>query len=313
MEYTMKYVGIINQTDNLNNLHVSMHNIDADNARQAHATLQTMVNSLYKVVSLRVYPDTSEVIGLQRGAVLVARRTAINAVKREGTTEAYIREMQWTAINARLSGCDDASRVNAVLGDYSHDVQDMYSVSMVGLLEGYGLPIEDQYGKAYKALNAHLHALKSASTRELSIEYLRDGNNDLVPLGNAIAYILKGDARWIPAGDDDGDNSDNLHLDDVISRASAGLSARQQRILRLMVMGYSQRQIADAIGIDVAGVNRNISTIRDKMTDYINANAPEIVSHIYPDRVRAAVDARKKAAAERAKAYRARKKAAMQE
>lgn len=309
----MKYIGIINQTDGLGNLHVSMHNIDASDARTAHAALQTMPNSLYQTVSMRVYPDTSEAIGLQRGAIMVARRTAANAIKREGSPEAYIRDMQWTAINARLNGCDDASRVNAVLADYSHDVQDMYSVSMVGLYEGHGLPIDEQYSKAYKALNAHLHALKSASIRELSIEYLRDGNHDLVPLGNAIAYILKGDARWIPAGDDDGDNSDNLHIDDVINRASAGLSARQQRILRLLVMGYSQRQIADAIGIDVAGVNRNISTIRNKMTDYINDNAPEIISHIYSDRVSAAVDARKKAAAERAKAYRARKKAAMQD
>ena len=47
-----------------------------------------------------------------------------------------------------------------------------------------------------------------------------------------------------------------------------GLSPRQRQVVRLLYEGYSQREIADRLGVKRSTIRNHIERIRDRLRDY---------------------------------------------
>lgn len=319
----MKYVAIITRNHADGTQTTIAHTINADSTQAARAELDNA-----NAVSIRIYPSTDTTIGIMRGALMVARRTAVNAIMRQGTTTQHTIERETAAINARLHGCIDPIRINTVIAEYSGDTQEFYACAVSGLCDGVsmGLDIAGQYRLAYKTLNAHIHSQRAATEHEISTEYIVSGGGDLVAINTAIAAIIRGGDKWTAAASGNMDAGTAARLGNTIHAAMLTINPTQRRIAELLARGYSQRRIAEMTGRELATVNRNIAIMRDTIAAYIRDNASEFADTIKAAETAAAAkaaakimtvdrhtDASKAAAkatqAERARRYRARKAA----
>lgn len=324
---TVKYVIIATIGD-----HELTYTIDATDARTAHAHGAMIAPDS---ATIRVYPATMDTDGqinadgIARGALMVARRTAINAVIRTGGNATQCRiERELAAANARCHGAESARRIIDVVADYSADTQDFFAVAAAGLTDAImdGADIVEQYHAAYLALNKHIHAQRAATARELSMEYIVDGGGDIVAINTAVSAIIRGGDRWTAADSGNMDAATATRLGATIAAAMRTVSPTQRQIAAMLGRGYSQRQIADRTGRGLATVNRNIAIMRGKISGYIRTHAPEFADMVDSATVaaaaeRATTDSRTAAAAERkaaldratqagrARRYRARKAA----
>lgn len=321
----MEYIYTITTTDANGNQTTTEYAINATDARTAHNAAET--NKPHGA-TVRVYPSTATAAGIMRGAVMVGRRTAINAIKRQGTPTQHRIEREFAAINARLVGAETPERINAVIADYSADTQDFYSLALMGLQEGRtaGASIGEQYHGAFLTLNKYIHAQRAATEYEISTEFLTDGGGDLVAINTAISAIIRGGEKWTPTDGGEMDAATAARLGAAIADAMRIVTPTQRRIAELLGRGYSQRQIAENMGRELATVNRNIAIMRGKIAEYIREHSPEFVQLIRTAETaaaaqgaanggRTAAGAERKAAqdkatqAERARRYRERKAA----
>lgn len=276
----MKYIITITTTDaNGNTITTTERAIATTDARAAHTIA---ANDTLDSAIIRVYPDTSTAAGLMRGAVMVGRRTAINAVKRQGTPTQHRIECEFAAINARLVGAETPERIAAVMADYSADTQDFYSVALVGLAEARaaGQTIAEQYHSAFLALNRYTHSQRAATDYEISTEFITDGGGDIVAINAAFAAIIRGGDKWTPTDGGTMDAGTAARLGAAIADAMRIVTPTQRRIAELLARGYSQRQIAEKTERELATVNRNIAIMRGKIATYMRDNAPEFVQLI---------------------------------
>lgn len=306
--------------------------VDAIDARAAHAMIDDLPCATTGTV--RVYPctlDTNGYInedGVMFGALMVARRTAANALRRTGGSETQRRiDRELSAIAARCKGMS-AIRMAEILSEYSSDTQDFVDIAATGLIDAIDVTsnIEEQYHAAFLALNKHVHRERAATEYELSTEFICDGGGDIVSINAAISSIIRGGEKWIPSSGSNMDAATAARLGNAIHKALMGVRPAQRDIARMLAQGYSQRQIAEKTDRGLATINRNIAIMRDNVAKYIHENAPEFSDMIDNMMVMTAADratkdcrsedakARKAESdkatqAERARRYRARKAA----
>ena len=317
----MKYLAISKYLDENGEQIEVWDDILASNARDAHDKMASMepANAV-----IRVYPDTTTADGLAKGALMVARRTAVNAVKRGGNETQWRMEREFSAIHARCYYAETADRIISVIREYSADVQEFFGYAMQGLIENDWKSIDEQYHAAYLKLNEYIQSQRAATNYELSTEFITDGGGDLVSINSAIASIIRGGEKWTPTDGGEMDAETAARLGETIANAMRIITPTQRHIAELLARGYSQRQIAEQTKRGLATVNRNIAIMRDKITDYVRDNAPEFMQLVKTAETAAAAHTsnidnagrtaaaqERKAAknAEYCKAYRARKAA----
>lgn len=325
----MQYTIIITTADGKQTTYTTT----AADARIAHEHGAIIANDV--TASIRVYPTTQDEhgalidAGVARGALMIARRTAANAVRRTGGNETQCRiDRELTAANARCHGAETARRIIDVIAGYSADTQEFFAIAAAGLTDAIagGADIAEQYHVAFLALNRHVHAQRAATAYELSTEFIIDGGGDIVAINTAISAIIRGGDKWTAVDGGNMDAATAARLGAAITAAMRTVSPTQRHIAELLGRGYSQRQIAEKTGRGIATVNRNIAIMRGKISEYIRANAAEFADMLDSVTVaaaagRAATDSRTAAAAERkaaadratqaerARRYRARKAA----
>ena len=285
----MKY--IITITDN--NGKTTQTTTTATDARQAHDHAATIAAD---GATIRVYPATDTAAGIARGAIMVARRTAVNAVMRTGGNETQNKiERETAAINARIRGAETAERILSVVREYGHDTQEFVAIAAAALstAAARGDNIINQYGAAYRELNAAIHAQRAATEYELSTEFIKDGGGDIVSINHAVAAIIRGGDNWTPTDGGTMDAATAARLGAAIADAMRTLSETQKRIVELLARGYSQRQIAEKTGKQLAAINRNIAIIRGKVSGYISGAAAEFAPLIHAAATAAAATAAK--------------------
>jgi len=323
----MRYIIIITTADGRQ----TINHIDAQDARTAHEHGAAIAQDAS--ATIRVYPATQDehgatiAAGIARGALMVARRTAANAVRRTGGNETQCRiDKELTAANARCHGAETAARIIEVISSYSADTQDFFGYAAQGITDGIaaGLDIAEQYHGAFIALNKFVHSQHSATEHELSTEFIIDGGGDIVAINTAISTIIRGGDKWTPTDGGGMDAETAARLGAAIAAAMRTVTPTQRKIAELTGRGYSQRQIAEKTGRAVVTVEKNLVNVRAKIAAYIRENAPEFAHMIDNAETAAAVErwanggrtvegAKRKAAAdkatqaERAKRYRMRK------
>lgn len=271
--------------------------------------------------TLRVYPALDTADGVTRGAVLVTYRTALNGIMRTGGNAT-----QWTIykdarrLTAVATQTPTAAAIFAALSECGADVQDYVSTAYGALIDGAatGADVGEIYHGAYTALNAYIRGLRAATARELSTEYIVDGGGDLYEYAGAVASIIRGGDTWTAAADDMGrlTAKEAAALGRALTAALSSCTEVQRRIVKLLALDVSAREIARRLKRDPKTVRRHIANIRAKVADEIKRNAPEFKRLIYTavvDRQTAAAKAeaaRNAHTAEYYRAYRAAKKAA---
>ena len=280
--------------------------INANSAKEAHECT-TATAARASGADVRVYPSlvgndgTMSDVGIMRGALLVARRTAANAIKRGGgnvgvdvdgataaarakaaataartaasTHAGVINRMfamlgELNAANARCNGAENAARIDYVMRDYSQDTREYFNIAAAALVDGvakHGADIVECYHAAYLALNRYIAGERAATEHELSTEYIVDGGGDIVSYNSAVASILRGGDKWTPTDGGTMDAATAARLGDAIAAAAAILSPTQKRIVELVARGYSQRQVAAMMNRTSRTIEKNIAIIRDKM------------------------------------------------
>lgn len=269
----MEYIIIATTTNADGNATTTQTTTTATDAKQAHDHATTTDGA-----QIRVYPSTTTAAGIARGAVMIARRTAVNAVMRTGGNETQNRiERETAAINARIRGAETAERILSVVNDYSQDTREFFSTAAAALscAAAQGMGIADQYRAAYRELNAAIHAQRAATEYEISTEFLMDGGGDLVSINAAIASIMRGGDKWTPTDGGNMDAATAARLGAAIADAMRLLSPTQRRIAELLGRGYSQRRIAEMTGRAVSTVAQNIAILRGKVAKYISGAAAE--------------------------------------
>lgn len=269
----MEYIIIATITDADGNTTTTQTTTTATDAKQAHDHATTTDGA-----QIRVYPSTTTAAGIARGAVMIARRTAVNAVMRTGGNETQnCIERETAAINARIRGAETAERILSVVNDYSQDTREFFSTAAAALscAAAQGMEIVDQYRAAYSELNAAIHAQRAATEYEISTEFLTDGGGDLVSINTAIASIMRGGDKWTPTDGGNMDAATAARLGAAIADAMRLLSPTQRRIAELLGRGYSQRRIAEMTGRAVSTVAQNIAILRGKIAGYISGAAAE--------------------------------------
>lgn len=269
----MEYIILTTTTDADGNTTTTQTTTTATDARQAHDNATTTDGA-----QIRVYPSTTTAAGIARGAVMIARRTAVNAVMRTGGNETQNRiERETAAINIRIRGAETAERILSVVNDYSQDTREFFSTAAAALscAAAQGIEIADQYRAAYRELNAAIHAQRAATEYEISTEFLTDGGGDLVSINTAIASIMRGGDKWTPTDGGNMDAATAARLGAAIADAMRLLSPTQRRIAELLGRGYSQRRIAEMTGRAVSTVAQNIAILRGKIAGYISGAAAE--------------------------------------
>lgn len=269
----MEYIIITTTTDADGNITTTQTTTTATDAKQAHDHATTTDGA-----QIRVYPSTATAAGIARGAVMIARRTAVNAVMRTGGNETQNRiERETAAINARIRGAETAERILTVVNDYSQDTREFFSTAAAALsiAAAQGMEIAEQYRAAYRELNAAIHAQRAATEYEISTEFLTDGGGDLVSINTAIASIMRGGDKWTPTDGGNMDAATAARLGAAIADAMRLLSPTQRRIAEMLGRGYSQRRIAEMTGRAVSTVAQNIAILRGKIAGYISGAAAE--------------------------------------
>ena len=163
-----------------------------------------------------------------------------------------------------------ATAINAAIARAGNDAQDYFSAACAALAENAGGPVDVAYHAAYLAVNAHIRALRTASAREVSTEYIVDGGGDVVEFGAAIAAIINGGDKWTPVASVRLTRQAAAYYGRALRGALATCTPAQQQIARLLAAGYSQAQIAARTGRQPATVCRNVAIIREKLAAYID-------------------------------------------
>lgn len=166
----------------------------ADNAKQAHEYAETKRTA--DTDTIRTYATTQDengailIDGVQAGALTVCRRTTANMIAREGGN------LQYKLYNAVRNPVTD-----------DPDALDCISVAQLALLDAIadGEPIEEQYHRAYLALNKHLRANRqlNLSATAMRTIYIEDINGDIISVNGEINRILATNERYIPAPNTD--------------------------------------------------------------------------------------------------------------
>lgn len=296
---------VIDTNPTTNTTNTTTATIEAASAKEAHEHV-IAVTAKASGADVRVYPalvdDNGGMIdlGIMRGALLVSKRTAVNAVKRgggnigvdidnataaarakaaataarqaENTHSAVVNRMfsmlgELNAANARCNGATTAARIDAVINEYSQDTREYFAIAAAALVDGVanGNDIYECYHGAYLALNKYLSGERAATVHELSTEYIVDGGGDIVAYNTAIASIIRGGDKWTPTDGANMDAATAARLGDAITAAAATLSPTQKRIVELTARGYSQRQIAEITGRERRTIEKNIAIIRAKI------------------------------------------------
>lgn len=296
------------------------------NATTAHKEAKPYTNN---GASVRVYPATQNgngkinVFEIMRGALQVAKTSAEKTLIRTGGTETQQRiANELSSANAH-AGKTEAEQLGTtyildIIARLSSDSQDIYACAYEGILNAIndGADITEQYHNAYLSINAYVMKQRSATTHELSTEYITASGEQIVALSSYIARIIKNNERYAPTDNDTMNAETADELGAVLSAAAVALTPRQKEIVILTARGYSQRQICSKLNIkSVSTVNEHITHIRKKILDYIAENAPEFLTLIKSAQVNATnkrnanKNKRNKHTAEYYREYRARKKA----
>ena len=296
----MLYTIIITNTDG-EHVNTNTINFNADSAQQAHEHAASIANGAARV---RVYPTLTDDnggmldVGIMRGALMVARRTALNSVMRgggkvtadiDGTQAAKAKAAaaaariaanihggvinrlftmlgELNSANARCNGATTAARIDGVINEYSQDTREFFAIAAAGLIDGireHGADIVECYHTAYLTLNRYIASERAATERELSTEYIIDGGGDIVAFNDAIASIIRGGEKWTAADGGGMDKATAARLGDAIAAAAAALNPTQKRITILLGRGYSQAQIASITNRKPSTINANVSIIRE--------------------------------------------------
>lgn len=311
----MKYAIITTKADGQQTANI----IDVATAMQAYHTTRTASGA-----TLRVYPITTDAAGMidadgvARGALLVARCTARNGIRRTGGNDTQRRiDNDLRRVNARAMRGGGAHQIASYIADTSADAQDYYSIAQCAIVAAVlsGQDIMQQYAAAYAALNNHVMQQRAASHYEISTEFLRDNNDDLIAINRVIASIMRGDNRYAPIGNGTMSTATTRRLGYAIHCAMAYVTPIQRDIINYVTCGYSQRDIAVKLHRSVTTINRHIAIIRKTISDFITNNYPEFVYLIITDGVDDSAEAACSGGAKDAayyRAYRARRKAAQQ-
>lgn len=265
----MLYTFIITKTDGT----IVTRNQTADTMKQAHQhseTLRTIETDNIKVYATIVDENGEiNVDGLQSGALTIVKCTTANMICREGGDIQYRLYSE-----CRKSHIDDP------------DVQDMLSVATLALLEAVndGVPIDEQYHRAYLAVNKHLRASKqiNLSATAMRTVYIEDINGDIISVNGEINRILAPDERYIPYIDNTDINDITNAKRRLIQEIISTLSTTQTTVLRYLAQGYSLRQIAVKINRTAPTVQFHINKIREKAKDIIAIVPKETFLKIVP-------------------------------
>ena len=230
----------------------------ADGAKQAHEHGAQIATS--KGDQIRVYATTQDehgnpiVDGIRAGALTVIKRTTANMVMREGG------DLQYKLYNeCRRPHTDDP------------DTLDCISVATLALFEGIadGDPIDEQYHRAYLALNKHLRANKqiNLSATAMRTIYIEDINGDIINVYGEVNRILAPGERYTPIDEDENTADTTAEQRRIIHTITATLTPTQIKVLSYMARGYSNHQIADAMHRDRKTIIEHIRKIQAKAQD----------------------------------------------
>lgn len=268
--------------------------------------------------------------GIARAAFFVAKHTAHNGVKRSGSESQWKLDNEFCSASVRIAN-GKAERIETVVSSLSQDAQEYYSHAKEGvcLAVARGLDTQETYHAAFLHLNAYVHSLRGAAVNEHSLEWIHDGNGELVTYYGAVARILKGGERWTPCEGGELTTAQAAEIGAAIRGACAAvLNPTQRDIVKRLAKGYSQRQIAEQTGRNLRTIEGNCAAIRAAMYSYLLDTFPRVAEMVNGDKVRECAEkhsdagrrtqegaerhkaAQKATQAARAKAYRERKKAA---
>lgn len=247
----MKYTIIITHADGT----TTTHAVQADNASTAHKQAEALTiegDTIRTYATIAENPnDEINVDELQAGALTIVKRTTANMICREGG------DIQYRLYNeCRKPHIDDP------------DVDDMLSVAMLALIEAVreGEPIDEQYHRAYLAVNKHLRASKqiNLSATAMRTVYIEDINGEIISVNGEINRILAPDERYTPDIDDTTAPEITNAQRQAIKAITATLTPTQINVLRYMAKGYSLRQIAEKTKRTAPTIQVHINKIREK-------------------------------------------------
>lgn len=275
----MKYTLFITDT----NGNTTEKQIEALNAKRAHELIP--VSDGYTV---KAFPTTTDENGnineyaLLRGALQVAKRCAEKALANGGTDTQRRIANELVTVNAK-AGANGAEKYGAnylldLISRTSSDSQNFHSEAYTAILQAHnnGLPINEQYRDAFKAVNRYIMKQRSATKKECSTEYIQEAGGNIVAVNTVIHRLINSDEKYIPTvgGEMDDKTAERLGL--VLASAIATLSPRQKQIVELLAKQYSERAIMAKLAIKSEQTyNDHIIIIRDNVLDYIQKNAPE--------------------------------------
>lgn len=230
------------------------HTHTAKTMKEAHEHGATLCAA--ETDTLRVYATTTDEHGeilvdeLQAGALTVVKRTTANMINREGG------DIQYRLYNeCRLPHTDDP------------DTLDCISVATLALLTAIneGLPIDEQYHRAYNELNKHLRASRNInlSVTAMRTVYIEDINGEIISVNGEINRILAPGERYTPEAEEDTTTKHGAQIA-AIKAITAALTPTQVSVLRYMAKGYSLRQIADQMKRSAPTIQVHINKIREK-------------------------------------------------
>lgn len=241
--------------------------------------------------------------GMIRAAVMVARKTLVNACGHGGTDTQRAALADLDRVNAAAVRYDVAGMaweaaapaILAALATAGHDAQDMYAAAMAGIVNGYTIEKGKHAGEhlrgtadpegtprehvraAYLSANLSMHAQRAATVREMSTEYIREDGGDLIAIGTAIARIIKGGDGWTLTDCPPAVRVNVETIREHLPRALALCRPVQREIARLLAAGYSVDAIAHKTQRDRRTVQRNIAIMRGTCAEYIREHAPALL------------------------------------
>lgn len=242
---------------------------------------------------IRIYPTTTDEsgalieIGIARGALMVARKSAAKSCERSGGNDTQYRilnELTAAKIQAEQTAAESlgAAYVFDVVARTSADSQEFFAQAYSGILDGIanGESIAEQYHRAYIEINHYIMKQKAATEYEYSNEFIQESGGALVAINRYIAKLIKGGERYAPYINewDEMDEETADRLGAALKAAAATITPRQKQIAALLGGGLSQRTIAQRLNIkSVSTVSEHITYIRKKYLDYFTTNAPEFL------------------------------------
>lgn len=267
--------------------------IDAPTTKAAHEQARQDKKATATAEQIRVYPTTTDEhgapieIGIARGALMVARKSAAKTCERSGGTDTQYRilnELTAAKIRAEQENAETmgAAYVFDVVARTGADSQEFFAQAYSGILDGIanGETIAEQYHRAYIEINHYIMKQRAATEYETSNEFIQESGGALVAVNSYIARLIKGGERYTPYINEwnemDGETAERLGA--ALRAAAATITPRQKQIAALIGGGLSQRQTAERLHIkSVSTINEHLTHIRAKYLKYFTDNAPEFL------------------------------------